>query len=161
LTFIRRMAILFLIPACLGFIAICWVHLNALIGRTGPFNRSMQLLVPGLLVWLPAIIFAGRLSRKSGRKDLWGAMLRGCPDWLRRIIWAVFAYCWAGFFIFPMLNKGIRWEEINNDRVASGILLAFYLIAAAILFSATRADKIDSQKTPKCVADSIGPDPMI
>jgi hypothetical protein len=149
----RRIALLFLIPACAGFVAISWVHVNALIGKTGPFNRSMEFLVPGLWIWLPTIIFAGWLSRTSRQNDLWNAVLRGCPIVMQRIIWVVFSYCWAGFFIFPMLNKGIRWEEINNDRVASGILLAFYLIAAAILYSAAQSECTDKLKERQCSAE--------
>lgn len=142
-----KIAYPFLILSAIGFTAILIVHIEALLGVTGTFDRALRILGPGLfVVWLPTILIAGHLSRDFKQKDLWRAALRGCPAWMRRTNWVIFGYAWIGFFALPFFFGGLMQGRANGDRSISAVLLAFYSTATAVLYSATRAQQIDSGK---------------
>jgi hypothetical protein len=137
----------FLGLAATGFVAVLIVHLAALLGVIYLFDISLKFLGPGLfVVWLPTVLVMGRLTRDYKQKDIWRAALRGCPKWLQRAQWILFGYTWVGFFALPIIYGGGRDLPINSARSMSGLLLAFYSIAACVLYSATQAAKFDEGK---------------
>src|SRR5215467_1934703 len=111
----------FLALAAVGFVALLAIHCTALFGATYQFKQ----------------------------KDIWRAALRGCPQWLRRSLWILLGYTWVGFFVFPMIYGGGMDLPANKARSMSGVLLAFYSIAACVLYSATRVSKVDGGR--RCV----------
>ncbi len=133
---------LLLVVAVAGLLCMVAVHISALVGVTAPFDNSIRFVVPALFaVWVPTIFVMTRLTREFKQKDIWRAALRGCPAWMRRTVWVLFGYCWAGFFILPALYGGGMDSDANKARVMSAGVMIFYLIAAAVSYSAVNADR--------------------
>ena len=133
--------------AAVGFAAMLVVHLVSLFGDTYLFQRTIAVLGPGVfVVCLPTIFVMNRLTRDVKQKDLWRAALRGCPRWMYRTVWGIFMYCWAGFFVLPLLYGGGMDLAANKARVMSGALLIFYLIPLAVMYSATHVDPFDGSR---------------
>ena len=135
----------FLVLAWAGFVAIAAIHVSSLFGFTHPFETLLlRYLVPGLfVVFLPTIFVMNRLTRDFKQKDLWSAALRGCPPWMRGAVWVLFGYCWLGFFVLPIFYGGGMDSPANKARAMSGVLMTFYLIPAAVLYSATQVERVD------------------
>jgi hypothetical protein len=137
----------FLALAAIGMAAMVAVHIAALFGNIVPFERTLRILGPGVfVVFLPTVLVMTRLTRDFKQKDIWRAALRGCPRWMYRAFYAIFIYCWAGLFILPMLYGGGMDAEANKARGMSGGLLIFYMTSVAVLFSATRAERVDESR---------------
>ena len=58
-------------------------------------------------------------------------------------VYVIFGYAWVGFFALPFLYGGGMQSPANSDRVMSAALLIFYLIPVAVLYSATRVERLD------------------
>jgi hypothetical protein len=143
----RRIASFFLIPAFAGFLTTSVIHICALAGFTAPFEATLRVLFPGIfIVAFPTIFVMNWLARDFKQKDIWRAALRGCPAWMRRAVWVIFGYVWATWLLFPMLYGGGMHSASNTARAMSGVAAAFYLIPAAVMFSATRAERIDKSR---------------
>ena len=135
---------LLLVVAVAGLLCMAAVHISALVGVTAPFRMAMRFGVPALfVVWLPTIFVMNRLTREFKQKDIWRAALRGCPAWMRRSVWIIFGYCWVSFFVLPAVYGGGMDSSPNKARVMSAGVMAFYVIAAAISYSALNADRSD------------------
>jgi len=134
----------FLAIASVGFVAMLVVHISALLGNTYLFDHSFRWLGPGVFIaFLPMIFVMNRLTRDFKQKDVWRAALRGCPQWVYRTVWVIFGYAWAGFFVLPLLYGGGMDSAANKARSMSGVLLVFYLLPAAVLYSATKIQQFD------------------
>jgi hypothetical protein len=134
----------FLALASAGLVASLILHLAALLGNASPFSRFGSSLFWVLFaVWLPTIFVMNRLTRDFKQKEIWKAALRGCPKVMQWALWIVFGYSWLGALGLPFLLGGGRDSPANSARSASGVLLAFYAVAACVLYSATRAEKLD------------------
>jgi hypothetical protein len=134
----------FLALASAGLVASLILHLAALLGNAGPFSRFGDSLFWVLfVVWLSTIFVMNRLTRDFKQKEIWKAALRGCPKVVQWALWIVLGYAWLGALGFPLLLGGGRDSPANSARSVSGVLLAFYALAACVLYSATRAEKLD------------------
>lgn len=137
----------FLALAVIGFIILAVIHVASLSGVTYPFDHLLQFLGPGIfVVFIPTIFVMNRLTRDFKQKDLWRAALRGCPRWMRWSVWAVCGYTWLGFFVLPLLYSGGMDNPANKARSMSGVLMMFYLIPAAVLYSATQVQRLDESR---------------
>ena len=133
-----------LVLAMLGSIATLAVHISALFGITYPFEHALKLIViPLFVVFLTTIFVMNRLTREFKQKDVWRAALLGCPQWMRRALWIIFGYAWVGFFALPFLYGGGMDSPANGARSMSAVLLIFFLIPVAVLYSATQAKRFD------------------
>jgi hypothetical protein len=93
-----------MVLAATGLIASLIVHMSALLGMPSPLGEESWVLHIGIfVVWLPAVLVLQSLSGEFKQKDLWRAALRGCPDWMRRIIWGFFAYAMVNFLVFAVV----------------------------------------------------------
>ena len=136
--------------AIVGFIAMAGIHVASLFGVTYPFEHFLRFLAPGIfVVFIPTIFVMNGLTRDFKQKDLWRAALRGCPQWMRWTVWVVFGYTWLGFFVLPLLYGGGMDTPANKARSMTGVLTAFYLIPAAVLYSATQVQRLDASR--RCV----------
>lgn len=139
-----------LLVALAGVACVLAIHVASLMGISEPFNKLLPMLFPILaIVWLATILVMNRLTRDFKQKDIWKAALRGCPKWMRQAVWIVFGYSWLGFFILPIVFGGGMNSKANGARVGSATILAFYTVAAAVLYSALNADHFDS--TRRCL----------
>ena len=132
----------FLLLAVLGLILSIVSHVAAIAGAPQPLGEEAWALHIGIfVVWIPAVIVANRLSRDVKQKDLWKAVLRGCPPWMRWMTYGFFAYAVINFAIF-FASAPRRGAAIGAGappevfRGFSGHWMAFYSAAAAILYSA-------------------------
>jgi hypothetical protein len=136
----------FLALAVAGFVAVLAIHVASLFGVTYLWH-FLRFLFPGIfVVFLPTIFVMNRLTRDFKQKDIWRAALRGCPQWMRRAVWAIIGYAWVGFFVLPLLFGGGMESAANKARSMSGALLIFYLIPAAVLYSATQVQRLDESR---------------
>lgn len=147
----------FLALAITGWMAMLAVHIAALIGVVRPFERLLKFLVPVMFIFfVPTTFVMTWLTRDFKQKDLWRAALRGCPRWMHLVFWAIFVYAWVGVFAFPSLYGGATGSHANNVRRASAVLLIFYSIPVAILYSATQFRRFDESR--RCLnGHRIGP----
>lgn len=135
----------FLVLSAVGFAEMLVVHVASLFGIRAPFEHLLRYLAPGaFVVFLPAVLVMNQLTRDFKQKDLWPAALRGCPPWMYRTVWVTFGYVWVGFFVLPFLYGGGMNSEANKARTLSGILLAFYLVSLAALFSWSQVKHFDA-----------------
>jgi hypothetical protein len=136
-----------LVLAIAGAVAMLGIHIASLFGIDGPFDHFLKFLVPALFaIFLPTIFVINRLTRDFKQKDIWRAALRGCPAWMRRTFYIILGYTWIGFFGLPLIYGGGVQSPANSARSISGVLLAFYLIPGAVLYSATRIPRIDASR---------------
>ncbi|HVP44712.1 MAG TPA: hypothetical protein VMS96_14880 [Terriglobales bacterium] len=137
----------FLALAAIGLASVVVVHVAALLGATGPFEHCLKYLGPGVfIVWLPTVLVMIRLTRDFKQKDVWRAALRGCPQWMRRLQWVIVGYAWVGGFALPIVFGGGMEAPANAARSMSAVMLLFYSISVSVLYSATRADKLDESR---------------
>jgi len=142
-------------------LALCVLsHLSALSGNLGPFAALTHFIVVGLfIVWFPTVLVAARMGAEFKQKDLWKAVLRGCPPWMKYMVWGFFGYAFVNFatFIIAAPTKSSPGPMTPSDlRAISGHLMAFYSVAAAILYSATHAE--DRDRARRCAnGHAVGP----
>lgn len=135
----------FIALAVAGSVALLGIHVAALFGVTDPFDQFIKFLGPGVfVVFLPTIFVVIHLARDFKQKDLWRAALRGCPPWMRRAVYIIFGYAWVGFFVLPFLYGGGMSSPANSARTMSAVLLIFYVVSAAVLYSATQVPLTDA-----------------
>ncbi len=139
-----KVAYPFFLLAGFGFTVVLAIHVATLLGATYLFEYSLKFVGPGLfVVWLPTVLITSHLTRDFKQKDIWRAALRGCPEWMRKAQWALVGYTWIGFFALPFIYGGGMELPADKSRSMSAVLLAFYSISTAVLYSATRAEKLD------------------
>lgn len=135
--------------SAIGLLVSLWVHVGALMGRGIP--SALWVLHVGIfVVWLPAVIVAQRLAGNTNRKDFWKVVLKGAPDWVRYMMYLLFAYEFVNFMISmgQSSNGGRHTASSAADwRGFSGLWMVFYSAALAILYSAAKA--MDS--SPRCL----------
>jgi len=132
----------------IGLLVSLWVHVGALMGRGVP-SVFWVLHVGIFVVWFPAVLVAQRLVGNANRKDFWKVVLKGAPDWVRYMMYALFAYEFVNFMIsMGQSSSGIRHATTSaaDLRVFSGMWMVFYSAALAILYSAAKT--MDS--SPHC-----------
>lgn len=134
----------FIALSAIGLVVSLWVHLGAVSGRRVAPEAYFWILHMGIfVVWFPAVFVAQRRVGSMNRKDFWKVILRGCPEWMRYMVYGFFAYAVINFALFmleaPSGGSGnppaIVW------RGFSGHWMAFYSAALAILYSAAKASE--------------------
>lgn len=127
--------------AWIGLALSVWSHLAALAGAQGPLGNFEFLLHIGIfVVWLPTVLVAARIGSEFKQKDLWKAVLRGCPPWMRYMAYGFFGYALINFVDFMATvpaKSGSGPMPPMVVRGFSGHWVAFYSMAAAVLYSAT------------------------
>jgi hypothetical protein len=137
--------------AAAGFCASLLVHLLALLGLPSPFGSATWMLHLGVfVVWLPTVLVAQRLAKGAKQADLWKAVLRGCPAWMRTGVYVLGGYAAVTFVQFIAQTTAYARNEVPEIveyRGFSGHWMIFYYVAAAALYSATRPGNLGQ---PKC-----------
>ncbi len=132
--------------AILGLAASVIVHVSSLLGLPQPFGPAAWGLHGGIfVVWLPTVLFAQRLSRGAKQADFWRATFRGCPPWVRRAAYGLFAYTFVNFFVGIALGPD---SESDQFRIFSGHWMLFYFVAAATLHSASQLGSLMPRACP-------------
>ena len=135
---------MFSLLALAGFFVSLIAHLAGYAGVERPFGINPWPLHVGIfVVWLPAVLAAMRLSKDVPQKDMWKATLRGCPKWMKHLLYGLFGYAFLSFFVF-FVSAGGAESEANTIRGFSGHWLIFYFAAFAILYSYVKVSKVDT-----------------
>jgi hypothetical protein len=126
--------------AAIGLILSCASHFAALFGRTGPLGDHAWLLHIGIfIVWLPTVLVAREMAGNRG--FTWEAVLRGCPAWMKYVVYAFAGYAGVNFIVF-VLNappkSAFNGMPPSIVRGFSGHWMAFYAMAMATLYSAAQ-----------------------
>ena len=133
----------FMVLAAAGLALSICAHLAAVLGIPLPGGNAVFALHVGIfVVWLPAVLVSTRTSRFANRKDFWKTALSGCPLWMRRSLYVLFAYAILNFVFFMATgaHSGTSGDASSSEvRGFSGHWMVFYGAAFAILFSALRA----------------------
>lgn len=138
----------FFLLAAAGFSAMLLIHVASVLGPNYFFSPYMKVILPALfVVWIATIFAMRRLGRDVKQRDLWRAALRGCPAWMRIGVFVVFGYAWLGFFLRPLLSGKSMQDNANGAQSISALVLAFYGVATAVLYSATHIPNIDLNRT--------------
>src|SRR4051812_21537254 len=137
-----------IVIAGVGLAFSVWVHVNALMGRVVAPSWVFGVLHVGIFtVWFPAVFVAQRRVRGVSRNDFWKAALRGLPDWIRYVFYALFAYVVMNFMLSAGLERAkghITGTSPMEWRMFSGHWILFYAVALAILYSAATAASSDN-----------------
>jgi len=139
-----HLAVPFMWLAVAGLAASVVVHVSSLLGVPQPFGPAAWGLHVGIfVVWFPAVVVAQRLSKGAKQSDFWKATLRGCPLWVRRTSYVLFAYVFINFFAGIASGPD---SDIKTFRLFSGHWMLFYFLAAATLYSANKVGSLESRR---------------
>lgn len=139
----------FLVLALVGLTLSVVVHGAALLGFSALLGKAVWGLHVGIfVVWIPTMFVANRLAADFKRKDLWKAVLRGCPRWMRWLVHGLFAYAILNFVIFVAnVPAKVPGSSANESplvlRGFSGHWMLFYAVAAGTLHSAITVARAD------------------
>lgn len=134
--------------SAIGLLVSLWVHVEVLLGRGVP--AAFWILHVGIfIVWIPAVLVAQRLVGNTNRKDFWKVALKGAPDWVRYMMYVLFAYEFVNFITsMGQASGGGRHAATSaaDWRGFSGLWMVFYSAALAILYSAAKT----MASSPRC-----------
>jgi hypothetical protein len=84
-------------------------------------------------LWLVAVLIINKLAAGVRGREMWKAVLRGCPTWLRYAIWGSWGYA---FLMFVLIAAGL------HEAAGIGFLGVFYASAlGAFVTAATTGDE--------------------
>jgi hypothetical protein len=112
------------------------------------YNKVFILGVGVFIVWAPTVLVSIKLTKEFKQKDFWKAALRGCPVWLKYLVYIMSGYA-AFNFIYMIISGNPSENETTTARFISGHLLVFYSAALATLYSATQVERIDTAR--RCI----------
>ena len=79
-------------------------HLAALWGSQGPLGDYAFVLHIGIfIVWIPTVLVTSRMGADFKNKDLWKAVLRGCPPWMQYMVYGFWGYAVVNFVYFMLV----------------------------------------------------------
>ncbi|MEW4568258.1 hypothetical protein AB1L88_10350 [Tautonia sp. JC769] len=132
----------FLALASVGLLLSLVAHGCAWLGVPQPLGMATWGLHLGIfVVWLPALLASGQMTRGAKREDAWRVALRGCPAWMRWMTSAFFVYAFFNFLLFFAAMAPAGEQAAEGDmppavfRGFSGHWMAFYSAALAMLYS--------------------------
>ena len=144
----KRIFKIFQILALLGFIISTSVHITSIFGVI-LFEGAMLLHIGVFIVFIPAIFvnfktlqafnFKHSIFKLNPIAQL-KALLRGCPDWMIKFTYALFAYAILNFIYFSVTQNSTGRADMSGVppevlRGFSGHWMIFYWAAFAILYS--------------------------
>jgi hypothetical protein len=134
----------------IGLILSLGIHLDALRGRRlAPESFFWGLHLGIFLVWFPAILIAQKLVGYTRGRDFWKVLLKDCPSWLRYVIYGFMGYAVVNFLLCFGTEKAVGTgsnPSANVWRGFSGHWMAFYVVAAAVFYSAISASRTRANK---------------
>lgn len=139
---IKRVLWPLIVVSAVGLVLSIWVHLGTLAGRTVVPESVLFMLSMGIfLVFIPAMMVSKDRLGDTQRKDFWKLALRGAPDWMRYMVYGFSVYMMVNFAILYFLSSHGSGTSSGSPSASvwrgfSGMWMAFYSAALAILYSA-------------------------
>lgn len=138
----HHLLLMFTLISFVGLVVSLTKYCFLLVGWADPLGPFSRWLFPWMLVgvWMPAILAMGWLTKEQ--KGNWQVGLRGCPSWMRLLMYLFFGYAiFSYFFVKPIapqqvLPPGGRPPEAVLGH--TGMIMAFFAIATCIHYSAYR-----------------------
>ena len=152
----------FMLLAGLGLMLSIVAHVMALAGMELPGGKLVWTLHMGIfVVWIPTVLVSIRTTRYTNSKDFWKLALSGCPVWMRKAFYVLFAYAILNFilFMFTTMNgpQSVGDAPPSAVRGFSGHWMIFYGAAFATRYSAIHAPHlVRDRKCPN--GHAVGPD---
>lgn len=152
---------LMVLAAC-GLALSFGAHCMALAGATIPGGNLVWGLHIGIfVVGIPMVLVALQISRFTNQKDMWKVALAGCPSWMRRAFYFLFAYSILNFVLFMITTGSQSKTELGEVPLSvvrgfSGHWMIFYGAAFAVLYSRIHAPQLYcARKCPQGHAVSL------
>ena len=139
------------ILAATGLLLSVIVHIYAFLGQQVPFGNLAYGLHVGLfIVWFPAASVGKLLSKDFKQSELFQAMLRGCPIWMKRMPYLFFLYGAINMIWIISTGQATKCGDIGNEiqqyRLFSGFWMVFYSAAFSVLYSASQTEILDKER---------------
>ena len=116
-----------------------------------PANRPPLLFFGIFVVWFPTIFLMNKLTEDFKQKDMWKAVLRGCPPWMRKSMWAMVGVV----AVLAYLPLALKVQQPYPDIFVL-FPACFYAASFCITYSVLNAEKYES--TRRCLhGHSISP----
>lgn len=144
---------LFMCLSLLGLALSIAAHIMALSGAEIPGGQLILALHVGIfVVWIPTVLISIRTTRYVNRHDFWKVALSGCPVWMRKTLYMLFAYAIFNFILIVPTTTNVL-PSLGNATSAqlrgfSGHWMVFYAAAFAVLYSALHAPELFKER--KC-----------
>lgn len=137
---------LFMYAAGCGLILSIVEHTSALMSLPSLLGQYFNYLFFGIfVVWLPTVLVITKLSKDFKQRDLWKAVFRGCPKWMKYMVYFFFGYAAINFILCAIIDSGNKGAPIDA-RMGSGHSLVFYSIAMATMYSAIHVKQRDAAR---------------
>ncbi len=138
--------------AIIGFALSVWVNVGALTSRWTPPSYFWALHVGIFLVFFPALLVAQKRAGSTNRKDFWKVVLKGAPEWMKYLLYALFAYgaaigipSWIRATQQPSASP--QSSGFGDWTAFSAAWIVFYWSSFAILYAAMQQERL----SPRCV----------
>ncbi len=141
---LRKISGLLALLAGAGFVLVIAVHLPAWFGIVWlPERLFMGVIFLLFPLWTVTVLVSNRLAKNAPPKDMWRAVWRFAPRWMRWLTNASFVWAGINFVLFIVMQIG-GGEQTEMDsplgmRGISGHLLVFYAAALTTLTSFARS----------------------
>lgn len=148
---IRPIASFFAVVAGAGLV-LCGVgQFVTCLGSQRPPDDLLTALACGLtIVSVAALVISRPLTKDFRSEEFWKAALRGCPHWMKFSLYGLIGYGVLSFFLFAANSDPEKRSGLTGRTTgAYSILIVFYAIAFAVLYSARRIAIRDGQR--RCV----------
>jgi hypothetical protein len=142
--------------AGLGAVTCLTGNVLSLFGVSMPIGVLVGKFAPLLFfVWIVAILVSIPMTRSAQQRDFWKAALGGCPFWMRRGLWILCGYGYLIGAVFLIKTQGHGGDAHPTFSMACllGILMTFYAISFAVLYSALHSPFLLLQR--KCALGHI------
>jgi len=127
--------------AAIGFFATLACHVGLWFGIDLTNGYWTVLFVGIFLVWFPTVLTMRKLGPAMQRMDGWKIALQGAPDWMRYLLYAVFAYGIGNFLLgfFGVFST----QGDNFWRIGSSHAMIFYAAAWGVATAANAREDQD------------------
>jgi len=155
---LTRVLPMFEVLAIIGFVLSLLVNVGALISRWTPPSYFWAFHVGIFLVFFPALFVAQKRVGNTNRKDFWKVMLKGAPDWMKYLLYALFVY--GAAIGIPSWIRTVqhasgpqRSSGFNDWTGVSVTWMVFYWASFTILYAAMQRERFG----PRCVNGHLAP----
>ncbi|KKM13250.1 hypothetical protein LCGC14_1718160 [marine sediment metagenome] len=135
-----------------AFLLSATLHVASLWGHIVDSFPVVAALYYGMLpIAVPSVWANHRLVRGYRKNEYRRAILRGCPGWMKKLVYLLGIYTIVGFFLFSLLHlfgshsRGVDPADVWSMRLASLLWMIFYATAGAVLYSGAKVYGSDNE----------------
>jgi hypothetical protein len=149
---LKQLLPFFAVLSAIGFVLSLWVHIEAVLFKHAPPSYLFFALHVGIfVVFFPAIVVAQKRVGNTRRRDFWKVVLKGAPQWMKFVLYGLFAYVAVNGILFwfrhIQRSNGLETPDFFEGSDASLTWMGFYWVSFVILYTAVKPDDVG----PHCV----------